>query len=147
MPAINWLSIVISALIPMLVGFVYYHEKVFGNAWMQSLGITKEHAKNANMPLIFGVTFIMSVFLSFFMLFNVDGMGQEGRYDTFQHGMAHGMIVCLMVATPIMVINGLFEMKKWKNLLINIGYWLITLMLMGGVLDAMNHLDGYTVPQ
>lgn len=147
MPPVNWISIIIASLVPMIVGFVYYHEKVFGNAWMQSLGITKDQAKKANMPVVFGVSLLMSFLLSWFILFNVDGMGQEGRYDSFKHGMAHGLILSLLVATPIMVTNGLFEMKKWKNMLINIGYWTITLVLMGGILDAMNHFDGFTVPQ
>jgi hypothetical protein len=147
MPPINWLSIIIAALVPMLVGFVWYNKKVFGNAWMQTLGLTGEDAKKANRPVMFGVTFVMSLMLAMFMLFNVDGMGQEGRYDTFQHGMAHGFMVGLMVAAPIMIMNAVFEMRKWKYMFINVGYWLITLMLMGGILDVMNHLDGFTIPQ
>jgi hypothetical protein len=147
MPPINWLSILIASLIPMLVGFVYYHEKVFGTAWMHSLGMTKEDAKKANMPVMFGVSFIMAFLLSMFVLGNVDGQGQEGQYDTFKHGALHGFLIGFMVAMPVMITNGLFEMKKWKNMFINVGYWLITLTLMGGVLDAMNHWGDYAPPQ
>ena len=147
MPPINWVSVIIAALIPMLVGFIWYHKSLFGKAWMESLGMSEEQAKKANMPVMFGVSFIMSLLLSMFVLNNVDGQGQEGQYDSFKHGMAHGFLIGLMVAMPIMITNGLFERRKWKNMLINVGYWLITLMLMGGVLDAMNHWGDYVPPQ
>ena len=139
MPPINWLSILIAALIPMLVGFVWYNEKVFGTAWMNSIGLTREDAKKANMPVVFGVSFVMSFLLSWYLLFNVDGLGQEGQYDSFKHGAFHGFLLALLVATPVMITNGLFEMKKWKTMIINVGYWLTTMTLMGGVLDMMNH--------
>ena len=38
MPQPNLLAIVIAALIPMFMGFIYYHPKVFGKVWMDSLG-------------------------------------------------------------------------------------------------------------
>ncbi|MEP6646268.1 MAG: DUF1761 domain-containing protein [Saprospiraceae bacterium] len=139
MPQPNWLAILIAALIPMLVGFIYYHKNVFGKAWMSSLGITEEDTKKGNMAIIFGVSLVMSFMLAMFLLIIVNGPGQEGQYDTFKHGAFHGVLLALFVATPVMVTNGLFERKNFKNLAINIVYWVITMALMGGVIDAMNH--------
>ncbi len=136
---INWLSILLAALIPILVGFVFYHEKVFGKAWMESLGLKKEDARKANMAVLFGASFVMSFILANFILYNVDGPGQEGQFDSFKHGAFHGVLLSLMVAAPVMVINGLFEMRKWKTMLINIGFWFVCIVLMAGLLDAMNH--------
>jgi hypothetical protein len=137
----NWLSILIATLIPILIGFIYYHKNVFGNAWMSSLGMTPETMKKPNMVIQIGGSIIMAFLLSLFVLYNVDGPSQEGHYDSFQHGAVHGLILALMAAMPIMVINALFEQRNFKNMLINIGFWTITLTLMGGVLDAMNHLS------
>jgi hypothetical protein len=139
MPSPNWLAILIAALIPMLVGFIYYHKSVFGKPWMNSLGFTDENLKGGNMAVIFGVSLLMSFLMSMFLLINVDGPGQEGQFDTFKHGMLHGAMLAIMVGIPVLVTNGLFERKNFKNLLINAGYWLITFMLMGGVIDALNH--------
>ena len=139
MPQPNWLAIIVAALIPMIIGFIYYHPKVFGRAWMNSLGLTEADLKAGNMALIMGISLFMSFVLSMWLVGNVDGPGQEGRYDSFQHGAVHGLIIGLMVAMPVLVTNGLFERKNLKNLLINTGYWVLTLMLMGGVLDALNH--------
>ena len=139
MPQPNLLAIVIAALIPMFMGFIYYHPKVFGKAWMDSLGLKEEDLKKGNMGAIMGISLVMSVLLSFFMLVNVDGPGQEGEFDTFKHGVFHGVLVGFMVAMPVLVTNGLFERKNLKNLAINTLYWIITIGLMGGVIDMLNH--------
>ena len=86
-----------------------------------------------------GISLVMSVLQSFFMLVNVDGPGQEGEFDTFKHGVFHGVLVGFMVAMPVLVTNGLFERKNLKNLAINTLYWIITIGLMGGVIDMLNH--------
>ena len=52
-----------AALVPMITGFIWYNPKVFGGIWMEASGMTEEKAKGANMPLIFGVSFLLSVFL------------------------------------------------------------------------------------
>lgn len=139
MPQPNWLAIVIAALIPMIIGFIYYHKAVFGKTWMNSLGITEADLKVGNMGIIFGISLLMSFIMSMFILGNVDGPGQEGVYDTFKHGAMHGLILAVMIAVPVLVTNGLFERKNFKNLAINALYWIITFVLMGGVLDALNH--------
>ena len=136
---INLLSLVLAALVPMVMGFVWYHKALFGKAWMHSIGMTVEKAKEVNMPLVFGLSFVMSLLISLFLVGFCNGEGQDTpEFDTFQHGVAHGIILSLLVVIPIFVINGLFEQKSWKNILINAGYWIITLALMGGIADAMN---------
>ncbi|MCB0691572.1 MAG: DUF1761 domain-containing protein [Saprospiraceae bacterium] len=61
---INWLSIIVAALIPLLVGFVWYNPKTFGTAWMKSAGMTEESMKGANMAVIFGSTFVLGLLLA-----------------------------------------------------------------------------------
>lgn len=146
MDNINWLSMALATITPMFIGFLYYHKAVFGKAWMDSIGMTDEKAKEANMAVIFGVSIVLSFLLSFVLLnFSNDGVNQEGEFDTFQHGAWHGAFIAIIIVTPVMIINGLFEQKSWKNMLINVFYWIITLALMGGILDAMNHWENVTI--
>jgi Protein of unknown function (DUF1761) len=135
----NWLSIVIATLIPIIIGFIYYNRNVFGKAWMQSLGINEDDLGKGNKAVIFGVSLVMSFLLAFFLLNFNNSPGQEGEFDTFKHGAFHGLFIGIVVGMPILVTNGLFELKNFKNLIINVGYWIITLALMGGILDSMNH--------
>ena len=56
----------IAALVPMIMGFIWYNPKVFGTAWMASAGLTQETAmKGFNMPLVFGLSYLLSFFLAF----------------------------------------------------------------------------------
>jgi hypothetical protein len=154
----NFLVLLGAALIPTIIGFIWYNPKVFGNAWMKVANMTEEKMKGANMPVIFGVSLLLSVFLSWFLystsvhqssIFSLlladpstadqsaydTVMGIVGdRYRTFGHGFAHGIIYGIIMALPILGTNALFERKGWKYILINVGYWAVTMALMGGVI-------------
>lgn len=143
MESINWVSLLIAAIVPMAIGFPWYHKALFGKAWMDSIGMTEEKLQSGNMALIFGLSFVMSLVMAVFMFQFTNG--HEGEYDSFQHGAAHGAILSLFIIVPIFISNGLFERKPWKNILINAGYWLVTISVMGGVMDAMNHLGDAAV--
>ncbi len=139
MDGINWPSVIISSLVPIVIGFVYYHKNLFGKVWMKSLGITEEDLKKGNKALILGLSIVMSFLLSIFLINFNNSTGQEAEFDNFAHGAWHGFFVAFVVGMPILFISGLFEVKKIKNLIINVIYWMITLAIMGGILDAMNH--------
>ncbi len=139
MEQINWLSVIIAAFIPTIVGMIYYHPKLFGTAWMKSLGLSKDDCKKQNKAVMFTVSLIMSFILAFSLLNFNNSPGQEGTFDSFGHGAFHGVILSVFIAMPVLVINGMFELRNFKNLAINLLYWILTLTLMGGVVDAMNH--------
>ena len=139
MENVNYLSLVLAALAPMVVGFIYYSKMLFGNAWMKSIGKTEEDLQGGNMVMILGLSLVLSFLMAFFMMNFCNGLGQEGQFDTFQHGVVHGIVVSLFLVIPTVITNGLFEQKSWSNILINSLYWMISLALMGGIVDAMNH--------
>ena len=159
----NLLVLAISALIPLVIGAVWYNPKVLGTAWMKESGVTEETMKGANMAVIFGLSFLFSVMLAtaingivihqngiFSLLINEVGFGEEGsdimkylndfmtnygtNFRTFKHGAFHGILTGIFVALPILGINALFERKSAKYIAINVGYWTVCLALMGGVI-------------
>ncbi len=136
---INWLSFIIATLTPTIVGFVYYHKAVFGSAWMQSIGMTEEKMQSANMTKVLSIAILVSALIAFFLLNFCNGPCQEAEFDSFKHGATHGAIISVFLILPILVTNGLYEQRSWKGVFIGFGYWIITLALMGGILDAMHH--------
>jgi len=115
------------------------------------------------MGLVFFLTYIFSCLVGFALisitihqmgfqsaLMNEEGFGKEGaeimtyiadfvskygsNFRMFKHGALLGTLTGIMVALPILAINSLFERKSWKYIWINAGYWIISLMLMGGVI-------------
>jgi hypothetical protein len=67
----NLIVILLTALVPMLTGFIWYHKSVFGTAWSKAAGMTEEKMKGGNMPLIFGLSYLLSFFLAFALYFVV----------------------------------------------------------------------------
>lgn len=140
--SMNWLAILVSALIPLIIGSIWYHPKAFGTVWMNATGITEDKLKNMSPAKAYIVALILSVVLSFYLYINVliggpDDMrhGQE-IYMTFKHGAAHGAFLGLFVVLPVLATNATFEMKSAKYIFINVFYWIVSLALMGGALNG-----------
>ena len=63
----NWIAILVSAIIPLIVGGIWYNPKVMGNVWMEASGMTEEMIRNGNMAKIFGLTLLFSIMMAVFM--------------------------------------------------------------------------------
>ena len=145
MDDINWLSMVLATLAPLVVGSVFYHPVVFGKALVDLPDVKADKRKTI---FAFAIILVFSFFLSFFLLnFNNSGINQEGQFDTFRHGAWHGTFVAITIAAPVILINGFFGKRPWKHTLIHLLFWIITLALMGGMLDAMNHWENVILPE
>ncbi|MFK7773077.1 MAG: DUF1761 domain-containing protein [Saprospiraceae bacterium] len=138
----QYLPIIVAGLIPMALGFVWYHKAVFGQAWMDSLGFTEKDLASGNMGLTMGLAALLSMMLSLAIkgtFFGVHG-GEAALIEAgdlnFGHGAFHGLLIGGMIGIPVLVTNGLFEKKTMKNLLINAAYWLVAISLMNGLLAA-----------
>jgi len=161
----NYFAILLAALVPMVIGFIWFNPKVFGNAWMKASGMTQEKAEGANMPLIMGLSLLFSFMLAMFLnaifihqnnvmsLFVMQpGFEDAGSeiykyvqnfkdsyghlHRSFGHGMAHGGFFGIFVALPLIGTHALYERKSWKYIAINVGYWWVSAMIMGGILSA-----------
>lgn len=157
---INFLVVGLTSLVPLIVGFIWYHPKVFGKAWMEVCGFDEAKMKEGfNMPLVFGLTLVLGFFLSFSLtamvihqmgLFSMlqnhaaDAVAQKfftntmstygSEFRTFKHGALHGTIGAITVALPVLGINALFERRGFKYIGIHLGYWVVTMLLMGGII-------------
>ena len=61
----NLLVILGAALVPLIVGSIWYNPKVLGTAWMKSANLNEEQLKNgAKMPLLFGLCLLFSAMLA-----------------------------------------------------------------------------------
>jgi hypothetical protein len=158
---INFIALLVSALVTLVVGFIWYNPKVFGTIWMRENNFTPEQLKSGNMLKIFGLTYLFSLMITMtLMSLTIHQSGAVGMvggpplidsakpsfaafmadygmaYRTFKHGALHGFMSGLFFAFPMIGINGLFERKSWKYILIHAGFWTVCLTLMGGIICA-----------
>ena len=54
-----------TALVPMLVGMLWYSKMAFGTSWMNINGFTDEDLKKGNMLVIMGLSYVFSFFVAF----------------------------------------------------------------------------------
>jgi hypothetical protein len=166
LPETNFLAVLLAALVPTVVGFLYYNPKTVGGAWMKASGMTEEKIKSGNMLVILLASLLLSFLMAFIMvqmvihqtdLYSIfagkPGMDVEGsevmnainevlrlggdNFRTFGHGALHGTLVGVFLTFPVLAITGLFERRPFKLALINGAYWTITLAIMGGILCQM----------
>ena len=162
---INFLIVALTSVIPLIVGFVWYNKSVVGTAWMRETGIDPEAANPQNMAVVFGVSLLLSfmlavslmpVTLHFMGMYSmladepalkdpnselsktVNGLLTQygSNFRTFKHGVLHGVVMSIFMVLPTIGINAFFERKSWKYVLINVGYWAISMGLMGGFISA-----------
>lgn len=131
----SYLAIFLAGLIPMVLGYIWYHQKVFGGAWMKSLGFTEETLRQGNMGLIFGVSILCSLFISWRM--NEYSSHTQPGMSQFVHGFFHGAYSTGLPAALVLVANGLFQRNTITNLIINAAYWIVALGFMGAFLYSV----------
>lgn len=153
---INFLAILVAAVSALIVGFIWYNPKAFGTAWMKAADMSEEKIKGGNMAKIFVMAFIFAILLAMAMqtltIHQFGAMGMVGgdvdnalpsyaafmadygmAYRTFKHGALHGAMSGFFVALPIIGTNALFERKNAKYILVNSGYWVVTMTVMGAI--------------
>tara|TARA_R110002072_G_scaffold69351_2_gene168148 strand:- start:9 stop:431 length:423 start_codon:yes stop_codon:yes gene_type:complete len=132
MDGVNWIAVAVSAASTLVIGFVWYNPKVFGKAWMESVGMTEGDDKKGNMPLIFGISFLLAMVVAYKLSGGAYHHGEEDR--TALHGAFHGALYSLYFALPVLITNSLFERRSLKGILINSGYWVLCFASIGAIL-------------
>jgi hypothetical protein len=163
---VNFLSILVSSIIPLIIGMLWYNPKVFGTIWMKASAMKAEDAKPVNMVLVFGLLWLFSLMISVIlgtMVVHQTGVfgvmaGEAGflsdpkaastifynefiadygdRFRSPQHGALHGGMAGLFFALPIIGVNVLFERRSFTYVAVHTGYWVLSLTIMGAIICA-----------
>jgi len=123
------LAILVSALILWILGAIWYSPATFSKPWMSALGIRPDHAKTG---LTAGMisSFIGDLILSLVLWHMV----AWARADTYAAGAFIGFLCWLgFIAAPAFP-QGIYERRPFKLFVINTGYWLVGLLITGGLL-------------
>jgi len=165
---VNYLIIIATGLIPMILGMAWYHSSLFGNAWLTEHGMTQDQVKANQKPLKFLLGFICNVLLAMGLFTMVThelsvlglvGGDKElikagttggaflaeygGSFSRFSHGAVHGIIAAVLVAIPLIGHQCLWAGKSLKLFLIDFGFWLVCMILMGGIIAQWGTTMGF----
>lgn len=127
---INWLAVLVAAISSFAVGGIWYSPALFGKTWMKASQLTEDQIKQGNKGKIFGFTFVFSLLMSA----NLAMFLNDAKTD-LAWGVSAGVLAGIWTFCAI-AIHSLFELKSWAFILINGGYSLVSLALMGAILGA-----------
>lgn len=127
---INWVSVIVSAIVAFAIGGLWYSPLLFSKAWVKELKISDDEIKSSNMILIFGTTFLLNIVSATILDLFI------GKNATLISGMIFGLFVAIAWVTTSLGINYLFSRKSLKLFLIDAGYFIVFFPIMGAILGA-----------
>lgn len=125
---INYAAVLVAALSSFVIGFLWYAPFTFGNIWMKEAGLSDEKIKQANMIKIFGLSFILSLIISFNLAAFL------GPDPGLTWGMTAGALAGIGWVAAALGILYLFERRSLKLFLIDAGYQAVTFIVAGGII-------------
>ena len=130
---INYAAMIVAALVPIAVGFNWYSLRVFGKAWMGLIGKTQEQIEaEGNMVRALVVSNVGALVTSYLLAQIVAFTGAEGFGEGFVIGIwgAIGLVATAFASSYV------YENRPRNLYLINVGYHVVTLPLMAGILSV-----------
>jgi len=127
---INWLAVVVATVVAFAVGGLWYSKALFGNTWLEEVGLTEEAVNNANMPKTFGGTFILQLLATTALATTL------GADSTWMDGLQTGLFISVLWIATAYGITYLFEQRSMRLFFINAGYYVVLFAISGSILGA-----------
>lgn len=127
---VNYLAVLIAAVINMAVGFVWYSPALFAKPWMKALGKSPEDLKGAATGPLYMINTVASLILAYVLAHFVKFSGATTALMGLQTGIWAWIGFVITILLPVY----LFESRPIKLYFIYISYQLVSFILMGIIL-------------
>jgi uncharacterized protein DUF1761 len=133
-----YIAVIVAAVVSFVIGGIWYARPVFGKAWMAALGKTEAdmEAMRKQAPKGFAAGLIGSLIASFVLaLFLEYGrMAGVGLPSGVAGGLVVGFLVWFGFLLTTTVAGAVFEGRPGKLVGINLGFTLVSYLIMGLIL-------------
>lgn len=129
---LNYVAILVAAIAHMLLGMVWYSPALFGKSWMKLLGKSEHDIKKMSNRATNGyiLTFVSALVMSYVLAHFVDYTVST----TALAGVETGFWLWLGFVATTGMINFIWQDKHRNLYIIDNGYHLVSLMVMGAIL-------------
>lgn len=130
---INYLAVLVSALISFGLGSIWYNSAVFGKQWMAAIGKTEEElTKGGGMAMIFILTLVIWLIAAYVLAVVIS----FAKAADIGSGLIVGFLCWFGFNASLGLMNSLYERQNTSLWLINSGYTLVALLISGAILGA-----------
>jgi hypothetical protein len=127
---INYVAVIIAALVPMVLGALWYSPALFARPWMRAVG--RDEDELGGLGLGYVVSAIAAV-LSSYALARIE---RWAEVDDLWNGALVGLLVWLGFVAGLLAVLTYFGGRPRALWLINAGYQLVSLAIMGAILGV-----------
>ncbi len=129
---INYLAVVVAAVVYMIIGALWYSPILFGKAWMAGIGKTKEQVAAGFSP----INYLWAILSAFFVSYGVARI----MYWTNAYSIADAIQISLLTGVAFiaasMWVTDRFEARPAGLTLINIMYHLVAIVVAGIIIGV-----------
>ena len=133
---INYLAVLVAAIANMVIGFLWYGP-VFGKTWMKLMKFNKkkmDEEKKKGMAKNYIIMFISSLVMAFVLAHALVFGSAYLNIKGIPAGLMVGFWNWLGFIATVMLGMVLWDGKPWKLYFLNVGYYLVALLVMGSIL-------------
>ncbi len=132
---LNYIAVAVATIASYILGFVWYHWAVFGKAWANALGLSKEEADNTEgLGGAFAISLVSGLSKTLLIALLLSALNTSGVLS----GAFLGAVVAIVfTATSLGYYNG-FARTSAKLTLINSAHSVTELALIGAIIAAFN---------
>lgn len=138
MYSINYLAVIVVAIINMILGGLWYGP-FFGKEWSKMIGFTPEKmaaAKTKGMGTSYTLMFVGSLIMSYILAIFIGSAEAHYKIWSASYGIHIALLLWVGFVLPLTISSVLWESKPWKLWFINIGYYFVGLIIMGAILGS-----------
>jgi hypothetical protein len=125
----NWMAVIAATVAGFVIGGLWYGP-LFGRAWERAAGMSPEALAGRNMARVFGVSFVLLLIAAAVLALFI------GPEQPIAFGLMAGAAAGAGWVAPAFGVVYLFEARPLRQWLVNAGYFVLTLAVMGGILAA-----------
>lgn len=125
---IDWVVVIVAAVVNMVIGFIWYSKWLFGPMWTK---LSHHTTKNPHIST-YVMSAVNSLLIAFFLAYFETYLG----VTTVTDGMFAGFLCWLGFVMTTQIGAVLWCRKPWNLFLINTGFKLFSFLVMGGLLGA-----------
>lgn len=127
---LNYLAVLVAAFVPMVLGGLWYSNVMFARPWMRAIGRSPEELTGA------GLGYALAAVMALLTSYALARVVRWAEVDDVFNGALVGLLVWVGFVATVLAVNTYFGGRSRELWLIDAGYQLVALLLMGAIHGA-----------